>query len=207
MKPTIALLSLCMAGLAAAACTATARPVLDQPDTTVTVMREAFDKDDVGLFLHTLGRPVLKEYSEHIIRIGWSDIRPHVGSFVENTRVVEVTDLPRAGVAPRPPNGFVQPREGAALKRVRLAVGDLEEDFLFELEVDEAPLDSKQARGFWIGDRYFVRTQHRSPQTYLIQDSPEEERTHWRLVFPYHPYQKQGALTAKLQQQLSAERG
>ncbi|MBX3460564.1 MAG: hypothetical protein KF696_11475 [Planctomycetes bacterium] len=206
MKQTIALLALLLAGFQATACTLTARPVLATPDTTVAVMREAFDKDDVGLFLHTLGRPVLKEYSEHIIRIGWSDIRPHVGSFVESAKVIEVADLPRAGAPRRPPNGFVEPREGAQLKRVRLAVGDAQEDFLFELEVDDAPQHSKQARGFWIGDRYFVRTQHHSPQTYLVEDSPEKERTHWRLVFPYHAYQQQGALTEKLQRQLAAEK-
>lgn len=205
MKCMIALLCLSCAALLATSCASSQKPVLRQPEVAVTTMRDAFDKDDVGLFLHTLGRPVLKEYSEHIIRIGWSDIRPHVGSFVQSAKVVEVADHAREKPAASA-QGFVWPNEGARLKRVRLSVDGTTEDFLFELEVDDAPETAKQARGFWIGDRFFVKTEHNSPETYLVDDSPESDRTHWRLVFPYYPFQREGQLTRKLQDQLAAEK-
>lgn len=200
----IALLALPLAVSTAAACTSVSRPVLRQPQDSVNAMRDAYDKDDAGLFLHTLSRPVLSEYSEHILRVGWSDIRPNVGDFVTQAQVVSDTEyrLPRA--EPDVPRGFVMPEQDAPLRAVRLRVGDKQENFLFQLEVDPPAEDSAQARGFWIGDRYFVRTEHASPQTYLVKDSPESERTHWRLVFPYYPFQAQGELTRALQERLNA---
>jgi hypothetical protein len=207
MKRCIACFPLLCAVLLTVACSTGPRPVLSNPEVSVGAMRDAFEQDDVGLFLHTLGRPVLREYSEHVIRIGWSDIRPRVGEFVDGARVVEIVDVPsgeHADFASLPtPRGYVWPEPTAHLRRVRLAVGDDYEDFLFALEIDPPPPTAKQARGFWIGDRYFVRTEHSSPQTYLVDDSPEAERSHWRLVFPYLPYQQDGKLTIRLQEQLA----
>lgn len=205
LNRTIAALSLLLAALVAASCTSVTRPVLRQPADSVAAMRQAYDQDDAGLFLHTLSRPVLSEYSEHILRVGWSDIRPNVGDFVMQAKVVSDVEyrLPRAEL--NVPRGFVMPDRDAPLRAVRLRVGDKQENFLFQLEVDAPTEDSVQARGFWIGDRYFVRTEHASPQTYLVKDSPEAERTHWRLVFPYYLFQAEGELTRALQERLNAE--
>lgn len=161
-------------------------------------MRSAYREDDAGLFLHTLGKPVLREYSEHIIRVGWNEIRPGVGEFIERAELVEIEDYRERERAMNVPADYVWPEDGAPLKRVRLRLDGQEEDFLLELEIDDAPETSKQATGFWIGDRYYVKREHVSPKTYLTDDSPESERTHWRIVFPYHPFQNQGPLTARL---------
>lgn len=193
------------AGLIASACATVERPVLRTPQTTVDVMREAYDEDNASLFLHTLGGPVKDKYSEHMLIIGWGDIRPLVGDFIESAEVVSVDDYDGTRFDPLVPVDFVWPRDGAKLKKVRLSVDGEEEDFLFEQEIDPPAERSKQARGFWIGDRYYVRTQHHSPGTYLVGDSPEDERTHWRLVFPYHPFQSDGALTRRMQQRLARE--
>jgi hypothetical protein len=203
--PAIALGCLLYAGFSVTGCAAGPRPQLTDPDVSVRVMRDAFEKDDVALFLHTLSRPVLREYNEHLIRVGWSDIRPRVGEFVEDARVVEVEDVHALPVDPSASRSYVWPVESARLRRVRITVGDVHEDFLFTLEVDAPPPAARQARGFWVGDGYYVRTEHPSPQTYLTEDSPESERTHWRLVFPYHPYQHNGRLSARLQAQLAQE--
>lgn len=206
MKTTCALFALILAGLLSTACTSTTRPVLKDPQTTIEVMRASYREDDSGLFLHTLGRPVLREYSEHLLRVGWSEIRPHVGEFIDRAEVVSVNDFGSQKPDPLAPADFVWPEEDTKLKVVRLRLDGEEEDFLFELEVDDAPENTTQADGFWIGDRYFVKTEHPSPKTYLTEDSPEAERTHWRLVFPYYPFQQSGPLTARLQQTITNER-
>lgn len=205
MKTTLACLALICAGLLASACSVTARPRLIEPRTSIDVMRDAYREDNPSLFLHTLGRPVLREYSEHMLRVGWSEIRPRVGAFIDAATVVEVADYRAPRFDPLAPKGFVWP-DDAPLMRLRLRLDDDEEDFLFQQEVDDPPPTAKQARGFWIGDRYFIRTEHPSPDTYLVEDSPELERTHWRLVFPYYPFQQQGPLTARLQQELNTEK-
>lgn len=206
MKHPIACLALICAGLLAAACSVTARPRLIQPHTSIEVMRDAYREDDPSLFLHTLGRPVLREYSEHMLRVGWSEIRPRVGAFIDRAEVVEVNDYRAPRPDPLVPPGFVWPDDGTPLMRLRLRLDGEEEDFLFQQEIDAPPTNARQSRGFWIGDRYFIRTEHPSPDTYLDVDSPEAERTHWRLVFPYHPFQRQGPLTARLQQELNTEK-
>ncbi|MBE7492303.1 MAG: hypothetical protein HS108_11175 [Planctomycetes bacterium] len=169
-------------------------------------MREAFFRDDASLFIHTLGSPVLREYSEYTLRVGWSEIRPQVGSFVEKARVVSVADFRAPALEPLPPPGFVRPTPGAALKVAVLELEGRRERFLFQREVDPAPETSRQATGFWVGDRYFVRSEHPSAETYLVEDSPEKDRTHWRLVFPYEPFQRDGELTRMLQDKLATEK-
>lgn len=194
-----------LAGLVATGCVTTPRPQLTEPEKTIDAVRDAYQQDDAGLFLHTLGKPVLREYSEHIIRVGWGEIRPRVGSFVEQAEVVSVEDFREASRDVNVDPGFVWPDDRAQLKRVRLRLDGKEEDFLLQQEVDDAPEQSKQADGFWIGDRYFVKREHASPKTYLTEDSPEDERTHWRLVFPYYPFQNNGPLTAMLQKTLEEQ--
>ena len=169
-------------------------------------MRDAYREDDAGLFLHTLGKPVFHKYSEHIIRVGWSEIRPSVGSFVEEAEVVETEEYRESKRDVNVPSDFVWPDDDAKLMRVRLRLDGEEEDFLLEREVDDAPEQSKQAIGFWIGDRYYVKREHVSPKTYLTEDSPESERTHWRIVFPYYPFQHNGPLTARLIDTMSNQR-
>ncbi|MCC6463987.1 MAG: hypothetical protein IT463_01455 [Planctomycetes bacterium] len=189
------------------ACASGPRPLLDSPDAAVTAMRDAYRQDEPGLFLHCLSRPVLKVYSEHVLRVGWSEIRPRVGDLVAAAEVVsrDSYQAPQPLPLPLPPEGCVNPEAGLPLLRVRLRVQGREEDFLFQREVDPAPPAARQAAGFWVGDRYFVRSEHPSPQTYLFEDSPEEGRTHWRLVFPYAPFQQGGELTRLLQEKLAAE--
>ena len=206
LKKSFAPLALIFAALLSAACTVTTRPLLKDPETTVDVMRRSYHDDDAGLFLHTLGRPVLREYSEHLLRVGWSEIRPKVGEFIDRAEVISVNDYAREKPDPFAPADFVWPEEEAKLKVVRLKLDDEEENFLFEQEIDDAPENTQQAKGFWIGDRYFVKTEHPSPNTYLEGNSPEAERTHWRLVFPYYPFQKNGPLTARLQETITNEK-
>jgi hypothetical protein len=206
MKMPLAPLALIFVASLSAACTVTTRPLLKNPQTTVEVMRRSYREDDSGLFLHTLGRPVLREYSEHVLRVGWSEIRPKVGEFIERAKVVSTKDYDAPKPDPLAPPEFVWPEINAKLKAVRLRLDGEEENFLFEREVDEAPENTKQAKGFWIGDRYFVKTEHPSPGTYLEGNSPESERTHWRLVFPYYPFQKNGPLTARLQDTIAGEK-
>ena len=206
MKHALTPISLLFAGFVATACTITTRPQLVDPQTTIDVMRQAYREDDSGLFLHTLGRPVLREYSEHLVRVGWSEIRPKVGEFVDAAAIVEASKYRAEKPDPLISSDFVWPEPEAELMRVRLRLDGDEEDFLFEQELDDAPETAKQAKGFWIGDRYFVRTEHPSPNTYLVEDSPESERTQWRLVFPYFPFQRDGALTRRLQDALNREK-
>jgi hypothetical protein len=203
LKVHVALIALIVAGFAASACTMTTRPTLLQPADSVDTMRRAYREDDPSLFLHTLGRPVLREYSEHLLRVGWSDIRPHVGGFVDQANVVESAEYRETARESADPRGFVRPDQGAPLMRLRLRIDNDEEDFLFQREVDDAPEGATQAKGFWIGDRYYIRSEHPSPGTYLETDSPEAERTHWRIVFPYYPFQREGPLTYRLQQELA----
>lgn len=169
-------------------------------------MRDAYEQDDAGLFLHTLGKPVLREYSEHIIRVGWGEIRPSVGAFVERAEFVEAVEYREGERDLNVPKDFVWPDKDAKLMRVRLRLEGEEEDFLLEREVDDPPEQSKQAIGFWIGDRYYVKSEHVSPKTYEFEDSPESERTHWRIVFPYHPFQQNGPLTARLIETMSNQK-
>jgi hypothetical protein len=205
MKQPIALPALFLAALLATACANGPRPLLSDPEVTVAAMRDAWEKDNVGLFLHTLGRPVLKEYSEHRLRLGWSSIRPLVGDFVSSARVVEIADYPAQPLTEYASGSWVWPEPGAPLKRVRLISEGEVEDFLFALETDDPPEQAIQARGFYIGDRYYVRTEHMSAATYLFVDSPESERTHWRLIFPYQPFQLDGPLTQRLIDRMGAD--
>jgi hypothetical protein len=206
MKATTACCALMLTGLLASACSTTTRPQLLKPETTIEVMRDAYRENDSGLFLHTLSRPVLAEYSEHLIRVGWGEIRPRVGAFVDAAEIVGVEEFRAIKPDPLAPADFVWPDEDSNLMRVRLRLEGEEEDFLFEQELDPPPPDAKQARGFWIGDRYIIRTEHPSPESYLRGDSPEADRTQWRIVFPYYPFQKEGPLTRKLQEQLASEK-
>jgi hypothetical protein len=206
MKATTACCALMLTGLLASACSTTTRPQLLKPETTIEVMRDAYRENDSGLFLHTLSRPVLAEYSEHLIRVGWGEIRPRVGAFVDAAEIVSVEEFRAIKPDPLAPADFVWPDEDSNLMRVRLRLEGEEEDFLFEQELDPPPPDAKQARGFWIGDRYIIRTEHPSPESYLRGDSPEADRTQWRIVFPYYPFQKEGPLTRKLQEQLASEK-
>lgn len=206
MKFAPASTALILAGLLATACTTTTRPLLTDPQTTVGVMRDSYHEDDAGLFLHTLGRPVLREYSEHLLRVGWSEIRPKVGEFIDKAEIVSVSDYEAIQADPLAPVDFVWPDDQIDLKVVRLRLDGDEEDFLFAREIDEAPENTRQAQGFWVGDRYYVKTQHPSPKTYMEGDSPESERTHWRLVFPYYPFQKNGPLTARLQETIAGDK-
>lgn len=205
MKPAY-FLCIALPAMLLCACTSGPQPVLKSPEQSIGAMREAFFRDDPSLFIHCLGSPVLAEYSEHTLRVGWSEIRPRVGAFVEKARVISAEDYRAPAIEPLPPAGFVRPGAGASLKCVILELDGRRERFLFQREVDPAPDTARQARGFWIGDRYFVRTEHPSAETYLVEDSPESERTHWRLVFPYEPFQRSGELTRLLQDQLAREK-
>lgn len=170
--------------------------MLREPADSVAALRRAFYEDDANLFLHCLSRPVTKTYSEHLLRLGWSELRPQLGAMIEGAEIVNTAEYTWIEADPLAPEGYVWPRKHAPLAQLRLAVDGVEEDFLFTREIDEAPENSRQSKGFWIGDRYFVASEHPSPKTYLTEDSPEEDRTHWRLVFPYFPFQQDGGLTA-----------
>jgi hypothetical protein len=185
------------------ACATLYLPQLRTPRHSFEAMREAWREDSSALFLHTLSRAVLRDYNEQAIRIGWSSIRGRVGEFVEEARVVETADYTAAPVDPRAPQGWVWPEQGLVLMRLRVELHGQHEDFLFAREVDPPPPQARQAQGFQIGDRYFRVNEHPSPETYLFEDSPESERTHWRLVFPYYPFQSMGPLTRRLQEQLA----
>ncbi len=182
------------------------RPVLREPTDSLDAMRAAYERDDAGLFIHTLSGPVLARYSEYVIKIGWGEIRPRVGELVKRARVGEVseyqTETPELGAG----GDYIWPEEGQKARRVQLVIGDKSEDFLFVRETDPAPENAKQAKGFWVGDHYFVRREHDSPQTYMTEDAPEKDRTHWRLVFPYYPFQREGELGRMLRDELSRER-
>lgn len=185
------------------ACASGPRPVLETPQESVQAMRKAFFQDEPGLFIHCLSGPVLDEYNEQTIRIGWSKIKPLVGELVERSQVIKVEDFQAALREPMPSAGFVRPSRDTRLIRVVLQVDGKRESLLFQREVDPPPPTSRQAQGFWIGDRYFVRGEHPAPDTYLVEDSPEQQRTHWRLVFPYEPFQLDGEISGMLQRQLS----
>lgn len=203
MKTLVACLAFCLAALLAGACATSPKPLLHEPQAAVGAMRDAIEKNDVGLFLHTLGRPVLKEYGEQRLRLGWSGIRPHLANFVGPASVVEVKEYQSPGRNDSIPSGWViWPEPGAKLMRVRLELDGEQEDFLFALEVDLPPAQSLQSRGFYIGDNWYAVTEHDSPQTYLVKDSPESERTHWRMVFPYYWFQNEGPLTQRLLDEL-----
>lgn len=195
----ISALALC----ALCACTSTPAPVLDTPEAAVECMRRSYAQDDSSLFIHALSSPVTREVSTHTIQVGWSEIRPLVGGFVERTRVIEAAKYVAPSAGPPPARGFVRPTPDAALMRVVLELDGKRESVLFQREVDPAPPTAKQAKGFWIGDRYFVRTEHPSAGTYLTEDSPEKDRTHWRLVFPYEPFQGGGELSRMLREKLA----
>lgn len=182
------------------------RPLLREPSDSLDAMRAAFDRDDSSLFIHTLSAPVLKRYSEYVIRLGWGEIRPRIGAMVKRAKFVSIADYRTPDPVPGVGGDFVWPKSGLDARRVRLAVDDDWEDFLFVREVDPPPEDAAQSKGFWVGDRYFVRREHDSPQTYLTQDVPEKDRTHWRLVFPFFPFQRHGKLGRLLQDEMSRER-
>lgn len=182
------------------------RPVLRSPRESLDAMRAAFERDDAGLFVHTLGAPVFKRYSEYVIKLGWGEIRPRIGALVARAKLVEVCDyttpLPETDISP----DYVWPGAGLDARRARLQVDGEWEDFLFVREVDPAPENAVQAKGFWVGDRYYVKREHDSPETYMTEDVPEKDRTHWRLVFPYYPFQREGKLGRLLQAEFSRER-
>jgi hypothetical protein len=188
------------------ACQSTPRPLLDSPQSAVDCMRDAYNNDDASLFIHTLSAPVLTEVSSHTIIIIWSEIRPRVGELVARAKIVEVADYTAPVLEPLPPANFVRPTRDRKLMRLVLELDGKRESVLFQREVDAAPPTAKQAKGFWIGDRYFVKSEHPSPDTYLVEDSPEKERTHWRLVFPYEPFQREGELSRMLQQKLAEKK-
>lgn len=187
-------------------CAVGPQPVLTTPQESVGAMREAFFRDDASLFIHCLGQPVLSEYSAHTLRVGWSEIRPRVGAFVEKARVVSVDPYTPPVLEPLPPAGYVRPSAGAQARVVVLELDGRRERFLFQREVDPPLETARQSKGFWIGDRYYVRSEHPSADTYLVDDSPEKDRTHWRLVFPYEPFQRNGELTRLLQETLASEK-
>ncbi|MCC6575594.1 MAG: hypothetical protein IT462_17580 [Planctomycetes bacterium] len=196
---------LLLLALLACSCVSGKRPVLREPRDSLDAMRAAFERDDSGLFIHTLASPVLKRYSEYVIRLGWGEIRPNIGGLVARARLVEVEAY--TTVQPDDVGGsYVWPKGGVEGKRARLQVDGEWEDFLFVHEVDPAPENAKQATGFWVGDRYYIRREHDSPETYMTEDAPEKDRTHWRLVFPYYPFQREGKLGLKLQQEMARER-
>lgn len=189
-----------------AACSTTPRPLLDSPQAAVDCMREAYNSDNAELFIHTLSSPVLTEVSSHTITVAWSEIRPRVGELVAKAKVVDAADYVAPPLEPLPPKHFVRPTRDHALMRVVLELDSKREAVLFQREIDPAPPTAKQAKGFWIGDRYFVKSEHPSAGTYLVEDSPEQDRTHWRLVFPYEPFQQDGELSHMLQQKLAEEK-
>ena len=180
--------------------------MLRTPQDSLSAMRSAYEQDDVGLFLHTVAAPVLKRYSEYTIRLGWDQLRPQVGKLVAESKIVEVSDYVTPGIDAAAPPENIWPKDGVRGKRVRLGVKGAEEDFLFLQEVDPPPQGSKQASGVWIGDRYFTKREHRSLGTYVSNDVPEKDRTHWRLVFPFYPFQKDGQIAALLKQEIARER-
>lgn len=204
---TLRFVPLLAAALLCAACSVSgARPVLRTPEDSLSAMRGAYANDDPGLFLHTLAAQTLKRYSEYTIRLGWGELRPHIGKLVEEAKVVGVHDYStpaRDGLAS---DTFVWPREGLRAKRVRLSLRGAEEDFLFLSEIDPPPEQSKQAEGIWIGSRWYTRREHRALFAYADQDVPEKDRTHWRLCFPFYPFQKDGKIAALLQQEIARER-
>lgn len=192
---------LCLGG-----CSAVKRPALRTPEVSIDEMRRAVKDDDAGLFIHCLSGDVLGRYSEYMIRLGWDEIRPGLSSMVSRAEVVEVESFEPQFGDPLAPDDFIWPTEGARAKRVRLALDGREEDFLFVREIDPPPPTAKEAEGFWIGETYYVRRGHGSPETYLVEESPESERTHWRLVFPYFPFQKDGAISRAVMDELSRKR-
>lgn len=206
MKPRLAICLACLALCCASCSVSGPRPVLRTPEDSLSAMRDAYKRDDSGLFLHTLAAQTLKRYSEHTIRIGWSELRPHLGSLVEEAKVVEVRDYVTPGRDSAANDTFVWPDAGTRARRVRLSLRGVEEDFLFVSETDPPPEKSKQAPGIWIGSRWYTRREHRALNAYAQDDVPEKDRTHWRLVFPFYPFQKEGKIAALLQQEIARAR-
>lgn len=203
MNPRTLFIPFCLALLCSACAVTTKRPVLRTPEDSLSAMRSAYAADDSGLFLHTLAADTLKRYSEHTIRIGWGELRPNLGALVEQAKVAQVDDYIVPGRDRAAPEAYVWPAAGVRAKRVRLRLRDSEEDFLFVQEVDAPPEKSKQAMGVWIGSRWYTRREHRALSTYAQDDVPEKDRTHWRLVFPFFPFQKDGKIAALLQQEIA----
>jgi hypothetical protein len=207
MKSRLIIALFFLLALSCASCATTgARPVLRTPEDSLGAMKSAYEHDDSGLFLHALASETLKRYSEYTIRLGWSELRPHLGKLVEDAKVVEVKDYVTPARDGQASDTFVWPREGLRAKRVRLAVRGAEEDFLFVSEVDPPPEKSKQATGVWIGGHYYTRREHRALNAYAQDDVPEKDRTHWRLVFPFYPFQKDGKIAALLQREIARDR-
>jgi len=182
----------------AASCASTDLPRLENPDDTVDALRSAFNKDEVELFLHCLSQPVKKKFSPHTIRIAWGEIRPLIGELAKDAEVEVDGEYKYIEPDPNAPDGYVWPNPESQLLRVTLRIEGRSEHFLLVRETDDPPENSKQAVGFWINDTYHTRNAHGSPDTYLTNDSPPEERTHWRLVLPYYPFQNRGELTREL---------
>jgi|GEM_PF-3173621 len=204
----------CFALLAAASCLLNCVSVPQSnyatPESSVDAMQQAMRDDDVGTWLGTLAIPTRRKH-ETLILQGWSSVRDALSFLQGNVEIAEVQMLESFALSDEKAtdSNWVWPDADAPVARVRVVVEidneKLFEDFLFIKEVDPAPSNSSGSPWVRVGLRDEATAMHPDPEEVQVDESPEETRINWRLIYPYYPYQSVSKLAPKLTQTLTGE--
>ncbi|MCA8940367.1 MAG: hypothetical protein KDB07_11185, partial [Planctomycetes bacterium] len=182
-----------------------------QPENALEAAQNALSEDKKLSFISTMSRETLDEHAQKI-EFGWTEIREHFAFLKSDMHVVEDELFVPVWSSERPEDvdrNFVWPDQdnAKAVRRVRVAFSydgeDFEEDLLFVQEVDEQDANAEDSPWIRIGEQWYLRERHPNPERYRDLGRSLEERTNWRLVYPYYPFHQESKIAVKIVEALS----
>lgn len=208
-RPTLAtlkiLIFLVAVALMATSCAPVPKTKFASPADTLEGMRRAIDTDSPLLFMSTLSAEALDQHGT-AIRLGWNEVRERIVFLKDELAILEDATFVPSGRQNFPPDvdeAYVWPdyRVERPYRRLRLRIpfdGEVfEEDFLFVRELDDPEVNTDQSPWIQVGDQWYLRDFHPNPERYAGKEGTLEERTSWRAVYPYFPFQRGSRLVAR----------
>ncbi|NUQ34212.1 MAG: hypothetical protein HUU29_04655 [Planctomycetaceae bacterium] len=183
-----------------------ARVTLDTPETAVRHMESAFAGDDVDAFLFTLSEETLAKYETKIL-VAWEDVREMF--YFRDVKVTGEEAYKPEYENPGATSDYVFPKRGKPARKVRARIEvdgkHYDEDFLFVQEIDPPRDNTMDSPYIRVRDETIPRHEHPTPDRYATEREDARSRTHWRLIYPYYPFQSRSKLARDLMNKLGGE--
>lgn len=185
---------------------------LREPTDTLNLVQESLREDRALKFMGALSRDVRDQWGDTILA-GWFAVRDQFAFLADDVKVM--SSAPFTPAAPTDfastPEGqqyiWPDPASGRPFRKLTISVtfkGELfTEDLLLVQELDPIPDNTSESPWVRVGEQWIWRADHPNPARHADRPPSEEERSNWRLVYPYHPFQANSAFSKRLLQELN----
>ncbi len=177
------------------------------PQATLAAGRHAIQEKKALAFLDILSVETRQKH-ETTFLLGWKEVQDLFSFLAEDVEIAELDqDYTLASFSDEDiPEEYVWPTPHKPSFRLRLKIpykGQIYwEDFLFVQEVDPEEKNTKNSQWIQVGLHEYLRSQHPTPYRYQTPGKSLQERTNWRILYPYYPFQSKSKLAATIVQEL-----